>query len=32
MDVHVYGPNLPNVTGTTTEKGKDKDGSDGFLV
>src|SRR2546430_13180599 len=26
MDVHVYGPNLATVTGTTTEKGKDKDG------
>src|SRR5438034_10338654 len=25
MDVHVYGPNLATVTGTTTEKGKDKD-------
>ena len=26
MDVHVYGPNLATVGGTTTEKGKDKDG------
>jgi ketosteroid isomerase-like protein len=26
MDVHVYGPNLATVTGTTTEKGKDKNG------
>jgi len=26
MDVHVYGPNLATVSGTTTEKGKDKDG------
>ena len=26
MDVHVYGPSLATVTGTTTEKGKDKDG------
>ena len=26
MDVHVYGPNLVTVRGTTTEKGKDKDG------
>jgi len=26
MDVHVYGPNLATVTGTTTEKVKDKDG------
>lgn len=26
MDVHVYGPNLATVCGTTTEKGKDKDG------
>ena len=26
MDVHVYGPNLATVIGTTTEKGKDKDG------
>ena len=25
MDVHVYGPNLATVCGTTTEKGKDKD-------
>src|SRR5437870_12265650 len=23
MDVHVYGPNLATVSGTTTEKGKD---------
>jgi ketosteroid isomerase-like protein len=26
MDVHVYGPNLATVSGTTTEKGKDKGG------
>ena len=26
MDVHVYGPNLATICGTTTEKGKDKDG------
>ena len=26
MDVHGYGPNLATVTGTTTEKGKDKAG------
>ena len=26
MDVHVYGPNLATVIGTTTEKGKDKNG------
>jgi ketosteroid isomerase-like protein len=26
MDVHVYGPNLATVCGTTTEKGKDKGG------
>ena len=26
MDVRVYGPNLATVCGTTTEKGKDKDG------
>src|SRR5213592_236854 len=26
MDVHVYGPNLATVSGTTTEKGKDKHG------
>ena len=26
MDVHVYGPNLATVCGTTTEKGKDKNG------
>ena len=26
MDVHAYGPNLATVSGTTTEKGKDKDG------
>ena len=26
MDVHVYGPNLATISGTTTEKGKDKDG------
>src|SRR5438094_8479866 len=26
MDVHVYGPDLATVTGTTTEKRNDKDG------
>jgi ketosteroid isomerase-like protein len=26
MDVHVYGSNAATVSGTTTEKGKDKDG------
>jgi hypothetical protein len=26
MDVHVYGPNITTVCGTSTEKGKDKDG------
>jgi ketosteroid isomerase-like protein len=26
MEVHVYGPSLATVVGTTTEKGKDKDG------
>ena len=26
IDVHVYGPNLATVSGTTTEKGKDKAG------
>ena len=26
MDVQVYGPNLATVSGTTTQKGKDKDG------
>ena len=26
MDVHVYGPNLATISGTTTEKGKDKNG------
>ena len=26
MDVHVYEPNLATVSGTTTEKGKDKSG------
>ena len=26
MEVHVYGPNLATVVGTSTEKGKDKDG------
>jgi ketosteroid isomerase-like protein len=26
LDVHVYGPNLATVCGTTTEKGKDKNG------
>ena len=28
MDVHVYGPNLATVCGTTTEKGKDKAGKE----
>ena len=28
MDVHVYRPNLATVTGTTTEKGKDKHGKE----
>src|SRR5262249_17095611 len=28
MDVHVYGPNLATVSGTTTEKGKDKHGKE----
>jgi len=28
MDVHVYGPNLATVSGTTTEKGKDKSGKE----
>src|SRR5216110_2797629 len=28
MDVHVYGPNFATVCGTTTEKGKDKDGKE----
>jgi ketosteroid isomerase-like protein len=28
MDVHVYGPNLATVCGTTTEKGKDKHGKE----
>ena len=28
MDVHVYGPNLATVVGTSSEKGKDKDGKD----
>ena len=28
LDVHVYGPNLATVCGTTTEKGKDKDGKE----
>jgi ketosteroid isomerase-like protein len=28
MDVHVYGPNLATVSGTTTEKGKDKKGKE----
>jgi ketosteroid isomerase-like protein len=28
MDVHVYGPNLATVIGTTTEKGKDKHGKE----
>jgi ketosteroid isomerase-like protein len=26
MDVHIYGPNLGTVCGTSTEKGKDKNG------
>ena len=26
MDVHMYGPSLASVCGTTTEKGKDKNG------
>jgi hypothetical protein len=26
MEVHVYGPNIATVVGTSTEKGKDKDG------
>ena len=26
MDVHVYGPNFATVSGTTVEKGRDKDG------
>ena len=26
MEVHVYGPNLATVVGTSSEKGKDKDG------
>jgi ketosteroid isomerase-like protein len=28
MDVHVYGPSLATVCGTTTEKGKDKAGKE----
>jgi len=28
IDVHVYGPNLATVSGTTTEKGKDKHGKE----
>jgi ketosteroid isomerase-like protein len=28
MDVHVYAPNLGTVCGTSTEKGKDKDGKE----
>ena len=28
MDVHVYGPNLATVSGTSTEKGKDKNGKE----
>ena len=28
MDVHVYSPNLATVCGTSTEKGKDKDGKE----
>ena len=26
MDVHVYGPNIATVVGTSTEAGTDKDG------
>ncbi len=28
MDVHLYGPNIATVCGTSTEKGKDKDGKE----
>jgi ketosteroid isomerase-like protein len=28
MEVHIYGSNLASVTGTTTEKGKDKEGKE----
>ncbi len=28
MDVHLYAPNLATVCGTSTEKGKDKDGKE----
>jgi len=28
MDVHVYAPNLATVVGTSTEKGKEKDGKE----
>jgi ketosteroid isomerase-like protein len=28
MDIHVYAPNLATVCGTSTEKGKDKDGKE----
>ena len=28
MDVHVYGPDVATVCGTSTEKGKDKDGKE----
>jgi len=28
MDIHVYAPNLVTVCGTSTEKGKDKDGKE----
>ena len=28
MDVHVYGPNIATVVGTSTEKGKDKNGKE----
>lgn len=28
MDVHVYAPNIATVVGTSTEKGKDKDGKE----
>ena len=28
MDVHVYAPNLATVSGTSTEKGKDKNGKE----
>jgi hypothetical protein len=28
MDVHIYAPNLATVCGTSTEKGKDKNGKE----